>query len=409
MPVKIGGSYVSEMAYSFATANNNEENTETNVIKALNEKFPNLKFSIGAGPFSGSGTNNVSISPKILKQMENDPQKRMEYEALIYDIANTPVQSVGGGRKLKSHGFIIGDDGGLRGWGISEGDDGNRRHQSSVQRSDKNNWWQELLAKNQKKKGKAGKTNKSLMKAMQEKIEEKRKEKEAEFRDIPELPQEQRTILRPTDKHVEDILRANAEMIMAIPYNGNPVLAKAYLQNTKATGKSPDFGNVDELNDYLRSNYQVVSGGMTSISGKYLQKCLTDSESRERLFDILQAADEAYASRKDEVGFQGMKVTIDENGEVTSESSKSTVTENEGKRRRQIAAAATRKDMQAVLALLEQDLQEVENGLRQNMCDEAEVQKVKRLIEAAKERMGKLPEREDTPEEENIMTINMLI
>lgn len=148
---------------------------------------------------------------------------------------------------------------------------------------------------------------------------------------------------------------------------------------------------------------------MTSISGKYLQKCLTDSESRERLFDILQAADEAYASRKDEVGFQGMKVTIDENGEVTSESSKSTVTENEGKRRRQIAAAATRKDMQAVLALLEQDLQEVENGLRQNMCDEAEVQKVKRLIEAAKERMGKLPEREDTPEEENIMTINMLI
>ena len=247
------------------------------------------------------------------------------------------------------------------------------------------------------------------MKAMQEKIEEKRKEKEAEFRDIPELPQEQRTILRPTDKHVEDILRANAEMIMAIPYNGNPVLAKAYLQNTKVTGKSPDFGNVDELNDYLRSNYQVVSGGMTSISGKYLQKCLTDIESRERLFDILQAADEAYASRKDEVGFQGMKVTIDENGEVTSESSKSTMTENEGKRRRQIAAAATRKDMQAVLALLEQDLQEVENGLRQNMCDEAEVQKVKRLIEAAKERMGKLPEREDTPEEENIMTINMLI
>lgn len=148
MPVKIGGSYVSEAAYSFAQAQVKDKAENNGVMKSLAEKFPNLKFSVGTKPFSGTGMNNVSISPKILKQMEQDPEKRMEYEALIYDIAHTDVQS---GRapehKLKSHGFIIEDDGGLRSWGISESNDGNRRQQSKVKRSQKKNWWQELLDK----------------------------------------------------------------------------------------------------------------------------------------------------------------------------------------------------------------------------------------------------------------------
>lgn len=177
----------------------------------------------------------------------------------------------------------------------------------------------------------------------------------------------------------------------------------------RTTGESQDFGSVEELIAYLRENFKVVSGGMTSISSKYLQKCLTDSDSRDQLFDTLRAADEEYASRKDEVGFQGMQITIDEEGEVSLESGKATVAVNEGKRRRQIAAAATRNDMQAVIAILEQDLQEVENGLKQNMCDEAEVAKVKRLIEAARERLGTLPDRAPTQAEQSVMTINMLI
>lgn len=148
MPVKIGGSYVSEAAYSFAQAQVKDKEENNGVMKSLAEKFPNLKFSVGTKPFSGTGMNNVSISPKILKQMEQDPDKRMEYEALIYDIAHTDVQS---GRapehKLKSHGFIIEDDGGLRSWGISESNEGNRRQQSKVKRSQKKNWWQELLDK----------------------------------------------------------------------------------------------------------------------------------------------------------------------------------------------------------------------------------------------------------------------
>ena len=147
--------------------------------------------------------NNVSISPKILKQMEQDPEKRMEYEALIYDIAHTDVQSNRApGHKLKSHGFIIEDDGGLRSWGISESNEGNRR---------------------------------------------------------------------------------------------------------------------------------------------------------------------------------------------------------------QIAATATQGDMQAVLAILQQDLQELEDGYKQNACDAAEVEKAKKLIEQAKQQMGRLPDRAPTMAESSTMTINMLI
>ena len=380
MPVKVGASFVSEAAYEFAKARRAEkeegkEDKGKGVLKDLKEKYPGLNITVGTGPFSGTGTNNLSISPKILKEMEQDPEKRMEYEALIYDVAHTDVNGgIMPGRKLKSHGFIIDDNGGLRGWGISESDEGNRRSQSHLKRSEKKNWWEEMLGKPKKKKSSA--------KARQELLE-KNREKAAKEAEEPK------------------------GLLAALQVQANPVRDKV-VQNAQAE-KTAAFANKNELYKYLQGSFEVVKGGMASISGKFLQKCVTDEESRNRLFDILKAADESYAKRKDEVGFQGMQVTIDENGEVTAESTKSTVSINEDKRRRQIAAAATKGDMQAVLALLEEDLQQVEDGLKQNMCDEAEVAKAKKLLELAKERMAKLPDRAPTPAEQSNMTVNMLV
>ena len=380
MPVKVGASFVSEAAYEFAKARRAEkeegkEEKGKGVLKELKEKYPGLNITVGTGPFSGTGTHNLSISPKILKQMEQDPEKRMEYEALIYDVAHTDVN--GGsmpGRKMKSYGFIIDDNGGLRSWSISESDEGNRRSQSYLKRSEKKNWWEEMLGKPKKKKSSA--------KARQELLE-KNREKAAKEAEEPK------------------------GLLAALQVQVNPVRDKV-VQNAQVE-KAAGFANKDELYKYLQGSFEVVKGGMASISGKYLQKCVTDEESRNRLFDILKAADVSYAKRKDEVGFQGMQVTIDENGEVTVESTKSTVSINEDKRRRQIAAAATKGDMQAVLALLEEDLQQVEDGLKQNMCDEAEVAKAKKLLELAKERMGRLPDRAPNPAEQSAMTVNMLI
>nr|ABC18247.1 unknown [Selenomonas ruminantium]ABC18252.1 unknown [Selenomonas ruminantium]ABC18257.1 unknown [Selenomonas ruminantium] len=404
MPVKVGGSYVSEAAYSFAKAQATDKKEDSGVMKSLSEKFPNLKFSVGTAPFAGTGTNNVSISPKILKQMEQDPEKRLEYEALIYDIANTDVTSVNTSEsKLKAHGFIIEDDGGLRSWGIGEFTGGNKRQQSHLKRSEKKNWWQDMLGKPKEKK------KKSALKELWKQVDTKKKETDPKKQDIPNAEKNPLIGLQNANDDVAAILKQNAEKIMAIPSNGNPALAKAYLQNTKAMGKSPNFASTNELTKYLQENFSMVKAGMAKISGKYLQKCLTDEESRLKLFDNLRVAEDAYNNRKDEVGFQGMQVTIDEDGEMTMTSSKTTVSINEDKRRRQIAAAATRGDMQSVVALLEQDLQQLEDGLRLNQCDAAEVEKAKKLLEQAKERMGRLPDRDASPAEQNAMTINMLI
>ena len=350
MPVKVGGSYVSEAAFNFAKSQMEGDKADSGVMKSLSEKFPALKFSIGASPFSGTGTDNVSISPKILKQMENDPQKRMEYEALIYDISQTDLTH---GRNLKSAGFIIGDDGGLRAWSISGQDS---RTQSAVKRSSKKNWWLELLDRTKEKADKKSGGDK----------------KDAVKVDISDI--------------------------------GKKTLIFSQTGVAKAS-----FTNTDELSKYLFQNFSVVKGGVAKISAKYLRECTQNPDKLKSLFDNLAAADASLKEKQGEIGFQGMRITIDENGEVTSESSKSTITINEEKSRRQIAAAATKGDMKRVLALLMQDLQAVEDGLKKNMCDGAEVEKAKKLLEQAKQKMANLPDRAPIPEEQCRMSVNMLI
>lgn len=172
---------------------------------------------------------------------------------------------------------------------------------------------------------------------------------------------------------------------------------------------SQSFDTVDSLSKYLYENFNIVKQGMAEISSKYLRYCLTDTDKRKSLFENLKAADKALEEKQGQVGFQSMKIKIDDDGEVTMESSSKSVSVNEQKRRRQIAAAATRGDMQAIIALLEQDLQEVEAGLKENACDEREVEKVKALLSEAKQKLSSLPDREATPEEQAIMMMNTLM
>ena len=117
MAVKIGNSYVSEAAIAYAQSKTDEKSE--NVLNDLQKQFKDVSFSIATQPFGGSGTNNISIAPNILRQMANDPEKRMEYEALIYDCANGLKENANR-PGLKSQGVIIGSDGGLRGWSIGQ-------------------------------------------------------------------------------------------------------------------------------------------------------------------------------------------------------------------------------------------------------------------------------------------------
>ncbi len=137
MPVKIGNSYVSEAAYEYAKAQTDESAT----LKSLAEKFPNLKFSIGTAPFSGNGLNNVAIAPNILREIENDPDKKLEYEALLYDVANlSPPPS---NMNVKSQGVIIDENGGMSMWSIGE----SKSEKIPVKREEIKSWWEKLLEK----------------------------------------------------------------------------------------------------------------------------------------------------------------------------------------------------------------------------------------------------------------------
>lgn len=125
MAVKIGNSYVSEAAQAYAQSRIDEKSE--NVLADLQKQFKDVNFGVGSKPFSGSGTNNISIAPDILRQMANDPEKRLEYEALIYDCANVLKDSANR-PDLKAQGIIIDSKGELSMWSISQTGDDNPKN-----------------------------------------------------------------------------------------------------------------------------------------------------------------------------------------------------------------------------------------------------------------------------------------
>ncbi|MBQ7515958.1 MAG: hypothetical protein IJS96_06715 [Schwartzia sp.] len=135
MPVRLGNSYVTEAARDYAQSQTSSATDSAGLLKELGEKFPGLKIQAGTAPFSGTGMNNVMISPKVLREMTRDPEKRQEYEALLYDVQWTSAglgKNLPDGRRVKSHGFIITNDGGLRSWSISESTASNSRKNRSL-------------------------------------------------------------------------------------------------------------------------------------------------------------------------------------------------------------------------------------------------------------------------------------
>ena len=395
MPVKVGNSYVSEAALAFAqktAAEDTEKKNKGGILAELAEKFPKLKFTVGTQPFSGSGKGNVAIAPNILKEMENDPAKREEYEALLYDVqqCTDEMSMTRPGGKLKAHGWIIHEDGGLSSWSIGVSEGGDRRPEASgrAKRTNKKAWWQSLLDEMKDKKAKHGKIGEA------------------------EKPESLTETLKRQQEEAARILKANAEKIVSLPNQGNPALAKAYLAGKTDAVKVQEFSNTNDLMKYLQSQFTVVREGMASISSKHLKACLDDEEKRAKLLDNLRVADEMLEENRGKIGFQSMEVKIDEDGEMTTITSGGRVGFNGEKRARQIAAAETQGDLETVMRLLQVDLEQCEAGCKQNMCDEAEVQKVKDMIARAEQRKGELgdtSDKENDPAAKAAFAVNMLI
>ena len=282
MAVKVGNSYVSEAALGYAQSQVSENSKSGGVLSSLSKQFKDVKFSVGTQPFNGKGNNNISISPNILRQMADDPEKRLEYEALIYD-CQRELKNSGNRPGLSAQGFIIGSDGGLRKWSISKADDGKRT----------------------------------------------------------------RLLLNMTEEEFKQRL----------------------------AGRLPD---------------------------KELAK-------RQKLAEDIKSANDYLKSREGEIGFQGGSVSVDKDGNITITSTKATVTFNESKRAAQLAAAKSVADIQKLMKILQDDLDDCKAGLQNNMCDEAEVEKVKKMIERAQSRMNELSATEPNDDKNVNLSIDVLI
>lgn len=127
MPVKIGNSYVTEAAMAYAQERKDEKSE--NILSDLSKQFKDINFSVGTKPFGGSGTNNITIAPNILRQMANDPEKRMEYEALIYDFDKV-LKSSANRPGLKAQGVVIDSKGETSMWSIGQFGDDNKSTRS---------------------------------------------------------------------------------------------------------------------------------------------------------------------------------------------------------------------------------------------------------------------------------------
>lgn len=173
------------------------------------------------------------------------------------------------------------------------------------------------------------------------------------------------------------------------------------------TAKASDlkFGNKDELFSYLKSSFKTVAKGMTQISGSYLNRCLKDEDELQKLLDNLTAADKMAEDAEENLeGYQGMKIKIDENGEMETETYGGKVAVNEGKRLRQIAAAKNPAQIQMVLGLLNTDLSDVKAGKAQNMCDDDEIAKVEALIQQARQKADQIKSENNGSEEKKKKT-----
>lgn len=152
-----------------------------------------------------------------------------------------------------------------------------------------------------------------------------------------------------------------------------------------------EFSDMGKFMNYLTGKYARLQDGTVTVSGTYLRACLEDEDKRMELEKMLSDAEWMVEDAKENCkGFQGIKITIDEKGNMESETYGGSVAVNEGKRARQIAAAKSVSDIQMVMGLLTKDLSDCQSGAARGMCDQSEIDKVKALMQKAQQKMAEL-------------------
>ncbi len=132
MAVQVGSKMVSEAAANFvrsqdfASATGSAKERSNAMMNELAQRYTSLNFFGPSKPSADAGRNNIAIAPNILRQMASDPEKRAEYEALIYDINELAKNDTGYtpmGDKIIASGYTIDENGVAGAWTISQSGD----------------------------------------------------------------------------------------------------------------------------------------------------------------------------------------------------------------------------------------------------------------------------------------------
>lgn len=402
--------------------------TGTDYLRNLEKEIPDTSFFTGTVSYGQTYGNrydvNFVVNPQFLGKLGTDEEatKRF-YEDVKYldQFAKRQRESLAAsGWEVVSQGWFCDENGNWGGWCVTR-------------KTDKKSYL-ETFSEN---------TDKINQKKLEQKRESGRKEKAAEKREMKEKvlnELKERAGIRLDRYYVYD---ENESGAYAYGQNkgdtsNDPVRAYDTMQHVsgRAKYKNQDdiyvtasdnaikdssvlvagnqtvFGSTKELMQYLSHTYDTVRMGMVKISGSYLRECLSDENKRQELFESLESADVMAKHAEENVkGYQGMKITIDKEGKIETETHGGSITFNESKRARQLAAAKTPANVRMVLNLLAKDLSDCENGLRNGMCDENEVAKVKTMIAKAKQRMREVSSSDNHSNEEGIDTfsINLLL
>lgn len=404
----------------------NKELTGMDYLRNLEKEIPGTAFFAGTVSYGQTYGNrsdvNFVVNPQFLGKLGTDEAATKSfYEDVKYldQFAKRQRESLAAsGWEVVSQGWFCDENGNWGGWCVTRKTDKKSYLETFSDNADKIN---------QKKK--------------EQKQEVRRKEKAAEKRALKEKVQNelrkhldnrfnQYYVYDETKRHKYEQNKSDASDNPANAYdtiqyasggmkykNQDDIYVTASDSNVQASsvptaGRQSAFASTKELMQYLSQTYDTVKMGMVKISGSYLRECLSDENKRQELFDSLESADVMAKDAEENLkGYQGMKITIDKDGKMETETYGGSVTFNEAKRARQLAAAKTPENVRMVLSLLAKDLSDCENGLRNGMCDENEVAKVKTMIAKAQQRMREVSSLKNADEKEGIDTfsINLLL
>ncbi|MBO4998272.1 MAG: hypothetical protein J6D02_09770 [Lachnospira sp.] len=391
------------------------------LMSQLKELFPEYTFTNHEPKDVQQGKHYLYIDENNLKRMQEDSN----YRAKVYGLMDRELttgkeytMTYSDGRKVTSHitGSIFsladtnkkyaGEDGiPYRGSGSSDHPfsssnshpqmrsmtfahevmnagkgNGNQRSKKTNNKTLVTRLYEERL---KKKKERVKQEKKQAEKESQKKAEEERLEKRQEERN-------------------HEALAAQEQMMAQSPYKSVSDVQRAYQVGNNS---------IRQLQDSLSAQYEAYSKGMVQISKSFLRSCLSDEEKMGKLHEMLQSVDSMYENAKNGgiKGFLGMKAKINSEGELETETYGGSVAVNEMKRAAQIANSKTMADIKMVMNLLAEDMEDCKRGLRQGLCDEEEVNKVKRLIEKAEKRQMEIEANGSSPMGKEELTINVLL